>query len=163
MSSPVHVMRTVTGQWGRNPVPVIKTWPREALMMGPVGLTGGAGGCSPCASVGMRYSDRLLVTPVAVRALRESRRSAIPSTLFHLIPTPGRRQVPGRVSGPKPGGQCGTPIPPPRRQNGAIVVGWLGLSHDEGAGVAPQPAARAVGIGAVVGRGDVQRARGAVG
>jgi hypothetical protein len=37
-------------------------------------------------------------------------------------------------------------------------VGPSGLSHEEAAGVAPQPAARPVRIGAEVGCGDVQRA-----
>jgi hypothetical protein len=73
MSSPLYVMRTVTGQLGRNPVPVIKIWTREALMMGLVGPAGGAGACSPGASVGMRDSDRLLIVPVAANVLRESR------------------------------------------------------------------------------------------
>ena len=51
----------------------------------------------------------------------------------------------------------------PESYRGAIVVGRLGVTHHEGAGIAPQPAARAFGIGAVVGCGDVQLARGAVG
>jgi hypothetical protein len=41
--------------------------------------------------------------------------------------------------------------------------GRLGVSHHEGVGVAPQPAACTLSIGAVVGHGDVQLARGAVG
>jgi hypothetical protein len=63
-------MRTVTAQSGRNPLPVIKTWPREALMAGPVGRTGGAGASWPGASVGMRDSDRLMVVLIAVNLLR---------------------------------------------------------------------------------------------
>ncbi len=45
----------------------------------------------------------------------------------------------------------------------AIIVGPLGLSHEEAAGVAPQPAARPARIGAMVGCSDVQLARDAVG
>jgi hypothetical protein len=44
--------------------------PREALMMGLVCPAGGAGACSPGASVGMRGSDRLLIVPVAANVLR---------------------------------------------------------------------------------------------
>ena len=46
--------------------------------------------------------------------------------------------------------------------NGTLTMP-LGVSHHEGAGVAPQQAARAVRIGALVGCDDVQRARGAIG
>ena len=35
MSSPACVMRTVTRRLGTNPLPVIETWPREALITGP--------------------------------------------------------------------------------------------------------------------------------
>ena len=83
------------------PRPVVKTWPREALMTGPVGRTGGAGACSPGASVGMRGSDRLLaVLVVAVKAHGEYRRSAIPALCFQWIPILWCQQVPGPVSGP---------------------------------------------------------------
>ena len=53
--------------------------------------------------------------------------------------------------------------PTAQGESGLIVVAWLGLSHHEGAGVAPQPAARAVRIATVVGCGDGQRARDAAG
>ena len=43
MSSPIYVMRMVTERLGRNPLPVIKTSPREALMMGQGGRTSHAG------------------------------------------------------------------------------------------------------------------------
>src|SRR5271166_4011301 len=57
---------------------------------------------------------------------------------------------------------CTAPIPLAREHRGLIVVGWLHLSHDEGIGVAPQPAAHTARIGAVVGCGDVEGARDAV-
>src|SRR5262249_48659141 len=127
----------------KNPVPVIKTWPREALMIGPAGRTGGADACSPGASVGMRDTDRLLVVLVAVRVLREWRRSSIPSTLFQLITTPWRRQVPGPVGGPNQACRAGWRADPtPKEHRGLIVVGRSGLSRDEGAGLAPRSAAR---------------------
>jgi hypothetical protein len=80
----------------------------------------------------------------------------VPSTLFHLIPNcvaaasagSGEWTEPGRASA---GWRAD---PAPHGESGLIVVGWLGLSHHEGAGVAPQPAARAVRIGTVVGCGD---------
>ncbi|HUH68091.1 MAG TPA: hypothetical protein VLZ05_03955 [Mycobacterium sp.] len=54
----------------------------------------------------------------------------------------------------------------PKRYQTTCPLGWgearLGLSHDQSAGVAPQPAARTVRIGAVVGCGNVQYARDAV-
>jgi len=50
------------------------------------------------------------------------------------------------------------PIPAPHAESDVIVVSWLGLSHDESAGVAPEPAARSVRIGTVVGCDDGQRA-----
>jgi hypothetical protein len=56
--------------------------------------------------------------------------------------------VPGPVSGPNRAVPVqGGADPAPHGESGLIVVGWLGLSHHEGAGVAPQPAARAVRIG----------------
>jgi hypothetical protein len=53
--------------------------------------------------------------------------------------------------------------PAPQAESGLIVVGRLGLSHDEDAGVAPPSAARAVRIATVVGCGDGQRAHDAAG
>jgi hypothetical protein len=76
-------------------------------MTGLVRRTGGAGGHSPGSSVGVRDSNRLVVVLVEVKVLRESRRSAIPSTLFHLIPTLSRRQAPDPVSGPNQARRAG--------------------------------------------------------
>jgi hypothetical protein len=57
----------------------------------------------------------------------------------------------------------GAPIPPRREHRGAIVMGRLGVSRGEDTGVALQSAPRIPRIGSVVGYGDVQRARGAIG
>jgi hypothetical protein len=65
-------MRTVTTQSGRNPVPVIKRWPQEALITGQLGPAGAAGTHSPVASADMRDNDGLLIAPVAADVVRES-------------------------------------------------------------------------------------------
>jgi hypothetical protein len=134
MSSPVYVTRTVTAQLGRNPVPVIKTSPREALMKGPVGPTGGAVACSPGASVGIRDSDRLVVLVILsspqMATIIDSQR-AIPvdnQTLAAASAGSGEWTegcVPVRAGAyPHPG----------KDHRGAIVVERVrGFSHDEGA------------------------------
>jgi hypothetical protein len=102
--------------------------------------------------------------PVAANIFRESRRSTIPIHSFHVIPTPAAAANAGSGERTEPG-LCGARRRPRplRSYSGAIVVGRLGVSHHEGASVAPQPAARAIRIGAVVGCGDVQLARDAIG
>ena len=160
----MYVMRMVTERLGRNPLPVIKTWPREALIMGPVGRTGRSRWLI-AGHVGRH------ATPIASWACRS--RPSLPriatindpqDTLPFDTHTCGGGKCRVRWADRTTPCQCtAAPIPLAREHRGLIVVGWLRLSHDEGAGVAPQPAARTARIGAVVGCGDVEGARDAVG
>jgi hypothetical protein len=85
------------------------------------------------------------------------------STLFQLI-TPTLAAASTR-SGERtePGGIAEHRSRPGKEHSGEMVVGRLGFGDHEGIGVAPQLAARTLRIRAVIGCGDVQRARGAVG